>query len=342
MHKIIHIGVVDKFLTDFVELNERRLNNFEHEYFLISRKNEIASNTDSTSSWKNFLKMLKHRKKISDSSSICLHGIFDSFTLIYFFLYPKLLKKAYWFIWGGDVHGGILRNNNLKYFLKEKVRKFVLTKIPNYVTYIFEDFQLATSLYNPSANHIECILYPSNVFKSSNLNKNVNKSLRIMLGNSADRANRHKELINMIKPYVDTKMEVIIPITYGNSNYAKEIIEYANDSLMCKVTGLYKHLNKDEFIQLLNSIDIAYMNHKKRQMGMGTTIQLLGLGKTVFFPNNSDACKVFTSLGLHVSIIEETTLSINKHAKENIELIQYFFSEDRLTTQLEHIYENQK
>ena len=336
MKKIIHIGTADKFLIDFEAFNSEHLPNYNHQYFLIGAENACDKNIVTGSSRRIFWKMFTSRRDFDSADQICLHGIFDTLTLLLLILNPQYLKKCNWFIWGGDLHIHERRYYSIKNVLKEILRKLVINKISNYVTYIFKDFEYATNAYNRNAQMKFCILYPSNV--NDHINWHTTENLTILLGNSADPRNRHIELIDAISAKLTENMTVILPLSYGDLQYAERIKTYAKEKLKCKLSIIEDILSKDEYYRLLSSVDVACMYHK-RQMGMGSTIQLLSSGKRILFASDSEAVVSLEYFGFEVEkLSDDTSFTRQSLSFRNIELANKLFSIEALRSQLNDIY----
>lgn len=336
MKNIIHIGTADKFLVDFEAFNSKHLPNYNHKYFLIGAKNTNNKNIVSGSSRRIFWKMLNSRRDFENANQICLHGIFDTLTLVLLIFNPQYLKKCNWFIWGGDLHIHEQRYYSVRNFFKEILRKSVINKITCYVTYILKDFEYATKVYNRNALMKFCILYPSNV--NDYINPRTTKNLNILLGNSADPRNRHIEIIDALSTKLTENMTAILPLSYGDLQHAERVKTYAREKLKCKLSIIEDILSKDEYYRLLSSVDIACMYHK-RQMGMGSTIQLLASGKRILFAPDSEAVVSLEHFGFEVEkLSDDTSLELQCLSFKNIELAKKLFSTEALRSQLNAIY----
>lgn len=336
MKNIIHIGTADKFLTDFQVFNSENLPNYCHKYFLIGASNANNKNIVTGSSRQIFLKMLTSPRDFDSADQICLHGIFDTLTLILLILNPKYIKKCNWFIWGGDLHVHEQRYYSLKKFFKEILRKLVVSNIPNYVTYILKDFEYATKAYNSNALMKFCILYPSNI--NYHINSSTTKNLTILLGNSADPRNRHIEIIDALSDKLTESMTAILPLNYGDLQYAERVKTYAGEKLKCKLSIIGDVLSKNDYYRLLSSVDVACMYHE-RQMGMGSTIQLLSSGKRVLFAPDSEAVVTLEHFGFEVEkLSDKTSFTRQGLSIKNIELATKLFSTEALRSQLNDVY----
>jgi hypothetical protein len=58
-------------------------------------------------------------------------------------------------------------------------------------------------------------------------------------------------------------------------------------------------LKPEEYLELINSADVALMNHD-RQQGLGNILTLLYLGKKVFLRPDTNSYRYFTSRGIKV------------------------------------------
>jgi len=139
-------------------------------------------------------------KELYLSKRIILHGLFSKYIIFLLFFQPWLLLKCNWVIWGADLYPFNISTKTLVNKAFIIVRSFVLRIIPYYLTYIEGDFLIAKNKYNRSAKLMKCNMYTSNVF-TSNTNSNKKKNIFILVGNSADPANNHFQILKKLEEF---------------------------------------------------------------------------------------------------------------------------------------------
>lgn len=109
----------------------------------------------------------------------------------------------------------------------------------------------------------------------------------ILVGNSAAMENNHSEVFHFIKNNVDfSDRKIVVPLSYGDSRYAEYIIKTGYDLFGSAFTPLRDFMDKDEYIELLQSCGYVFMNHL-RQQALGNINIMLSKGAKVFLNSSS-------------------------------------------------------
>ncbi len=227
--KTLHVAYLEKFIPPFISFIRNEFKEDNHEFYtygnIDSYPYEIKSDTYHSFPQKNKLFTFFCRYppliiKMYQADKIMLHGLFDIFLVVFLFFNPSLLKKCYWFIWGGDLYcyrdKGLGRVSKI---IKEFFRKSVIKNIGYLVTYLPGDVYLARKWYGAKGVYIECIMYLSNTYndshiKFSSINKSENRGLVIQVGNSADPGNNHVSLLNALERFRSRIIKIYLPIIH--------------------------------------------------------------------------------------------------------------------------------
>ncbi|MEA2017615.1 MAG: TDP-N-acetylfucosamine:lipid II N-acetylfucosaminyltransferase, partial [Campylobacterota bacterium] len=246
------------------------------------------------------------------------------YVYLYFFN-PWFLKKCYWIIVGGDLYYYKTRPINLRHDLYEFMRKSVISKIAYLITGTTGDYKLAQKWYGATGKHIKCFNYPSNLYKEYEIKPKKHNTINIQLGNSADPSNNHIDVLKNLEQYKDEDIQIFVPLSYGDQEYAKEIILKGKELFGDKFIPLTEFMPFEKYLDFLSEIDIAIFAHK-RQQAMGNTITLLGLGKKVyidsgtvqfdFFKKNN--VEVFDVNSINLQTLNQTTVKTNKEKIKNL------------------------
>ncbi|MFC6669723.1 TDP-N-acetylfucosamine:lipid II N-acetylfucosaminyltransferase [Marinobacterium aestuariivivens] len=160
----------------------------------------------------------------------------------------------------------------------ELFRRWVIPRIGNFITYVPGDFRLVKKWYGAKGTYKECLMYPSNVFVPIALTDVERNIITVMVGNSADPSNNHKEILYQLTRLKDQEFKVVCPLSYGDAQYAEEITAIGRCLFGERFIPLRDFIPYQDYVKVLSEIDIAVFAHR-RQQGMGNIITLLGLGK---------------------------------------------------------------
>ena len=277
------------------------------------------------------------------SKQIIVHSFFIYINIIYI-LFPFLLSKSFLVLWGGDLYFYFNRTKNLKNKVIEFLRKIVLSKWINIITYINEDFNNFRNWYNLNAIQHNCIMYPSNVFsieyrnfKHNNLNSD---KVNLMIGNSAIPENRHEFALKVIKDCLFVNTTIYCPLSYGDRQYANKISQLGVSYFGERFNSLFDYMDKEIYLMFLSKMDIILML-QERQAGMGNIIQLLGLGKKIYF--NSFAPHFIFLRDLGFIVFDFGDFNAEKLSFEDVEnnskLVEKYFAYNNLVYQWNKIFE---
>lgn len=343
--KVLHLSSCEKFLPGFVELINVNFDINKHHFHLtVGPTQERLRQFPNVKIEKKgivgrFFHYTAALLKMHKSENIIIHGLFDNNVLLILFIMPWLCKKSYWVIWGGDLYLYKDSDNSAKWRMREFLRQRVIKNFGNLITYIPGDFQLAKQWYATKGTYHECFMYTSNLYKEYEEQVKQHKGTNILVGNSADPSNNHIEVFEKLENFKSQDIKIYVPLTYGNPDYAKMIIEQGKQRFGDKFEALTEHMPFNQYLEFLAKIDIAIFNHN-RQQAMGNTITLLGLGKKVFMRSNVTQWCFFKTHGISVCDIEEFNLNVceRNQFESNKSIIKAYFSEGNLLNQLAGIF----
>lgn len=335
-NKILHIMILDKFLAPFIDFVNEHFGRENHHYvFITSEKYDYGLTPEHNVEFLYtdddiFITLLEYMKI---SKKIILHGLWRDKVDVLLYFNQDLLKKCYWMIWGGDF-----------YFpeTKSKIRHEIIKNMPNLLISVDDDIKLIRKWYMAKGNHIKLFLgYPSNLYNEYNIKTNLSGTINILIGNSATSTNNHFEIFEKLLPFRNEKIMLYIPLSYGDKEYAKEVIEYGKKIFGDKFIALTEFMSFEKYLEFLGSIDIAIFNHK-RQQAMGNTITLLGLGKKVYLRSDSTLWNHFKNIGIRIFDINNIELkSLDKISKKNNqEKTKEYFSKDNLIKDCKSYFNN--
>ncbi|SMP52538.1 TDP-N-acetylfucosamine:lipid II N-acetylfucosaminyltransferase [Anoxynatronum buryatiense] len=221
-----------------------------------------------------------------------------------------IMDKMIWVAWGYDLYqwkkeGSSIKEHADNYIgdaFRKRIKYFVGI-IPIDIEY-FNKHYTASTYHAPYVGSIENPLYKKDY---SSLIKEINKKneyTSIMVGHSSTRILKHIDTLNQLKKFKSQNIKIILPLTYGDSEYGAHVERVANRLFPGKVQCIKKHMNREDHTALLQTIDVAIFN-TERQIGLGNIYQLLYMNKKVILPKTSAMFNYFKSLQQNVVAWEE-------------------------------------
>ncbi|PKP11398.1 MAG: 4-alpha-L-fucosyltransferase [Bacteroidetes bacterium HGW-Bacteroidetes-4] len=242
-----------------------------------------------------FIKLIKAEK-------IIIHFLPIGPSLLFWYIFPGLLKKVTWSVWGGDVYNFMNVHNTWKSRFYEKLRQNIIPKIPHITAIIKEDFEVVKNYYGTRADYQYAFYYiPLNYSYLNTIAPKSNDSIKkILIGNSAVASNKHVEILTQLQKFAGKPVQLIVPLSYGNEgSYADSVIEYGKKTFGEQFIPLTKMLSPKDYSDLLAEIDVAIMNQVRSQ-GLGNVLPLLYLKKKVYLRSDSTSYKYFKRINCKI------------------------------------------
>jgi hypothetical protein len=344
---ILHIWVPEKFTLPFIEFTSENFDIQCHRFFFQPSGDELRGVDPNVFSgggngtlgidWfrceeqnPGLLQTLKLVLELYRSEKIIIHGLFLFKRLAQLLAHcPFLLGKTYWVMWGGDF-----------YFPEhaDRHKRTIIRKMGHLLTYIPGDVQYVRQHYGATGEHIECLMYPSNIFTPVSIPLKPATSRRIQVGNSATATNHHEEVFGALTRFENASFEIICPLAYGDRQYRDRIISLGRRLFGDRFVPIKNAVPLDEYRELLASIDIAIFDHN-RQQGMGNIITHLGLGHKVYLRSDQSPWGMFEALGIEVHDIADGIDLEYRPSEENQRLIASHFTREKLVQQWRGVFE---
>ena len=340
--KVLHIGQCDKFIPPFIQFIKEQFSFEQHDFMLTSSiaDEELINDKNIFLSKKNLFSRFKYYfqviSKMHQADKVILHGLFDIKLLQILLFTPWLLNKCYWVIWGGDLYTYESGKQDRKWKRNEFFRRIIIKRLGHLVTYLEGDLDRARKWYGAKGTYHECFMYTSNLYKKYDLPENKDKKINIQIRNSASESNNHIEVLEKLLPYKDRNICIYVPLSYSSKEHAEKVIKVGKEWFGDKFKPLTTLMHFDDYLSFLSSIDIAFFNHR-RQQGMGNTITLLGLGKTVYIRKETSQWEFFKGKGIKVGNIESFNSLDLSNPNENVDIIKEYFSYNNYVSQIEKL-----
>ncbi|KRG15753.1 hypothetical protein ACA30_03985 [Virgibacillus soli] len=285
---ILHIQKPEKFTVPFNNFIEDYFDKEDHFFAIRTDKanqqpnDNLKYNSFYIKNSKDFFLLIK---KMNQSKKIFLHSLLiDPKILLLLFFQPWLLRKCYWILWGADLYKYKKPKVTLKQKGLEFVRKFVIKNMYEILPIVEGDYRLAQEWYHTKAKYRYNAIYPVNTEIISEMELGGYKrgrDVKILLGNSATESNNHKDILQKLSKFKDENMQLYVPLSYGNNDYAEEVITLGKSIFGTKFIPVTEFMERVDYINLLNTMDAGIFNND-RQQAMGNIYLLLYLGKKVF------------------------------------------------------------
>lgn len=311
---------IEKYIA-FLKENPLTFNLSEHFFVFYPTRNFLKNRYHFSglqySSTKSNWEFVKYLSKLKNTDSLIIHGLTNPRLFIYlFFINRGLIKRSIWSIWGGDVYYFKYANACLKNRFIEYLRKRIIPAIPIITSLVKGDYDIVKEIYKSDAAYVYSY-YPIPIDNTllkkidNNLKANINKI--ILVGNSGDPSNNQIEILQHLVKYKDNEIQIICPLSYGDSNYIEKVIGYGKEVFRDRFIPLTDFIPPTEYSKILSKVSIAIMNHK-RQQGLGSIINLLLLTKKVYIRSDTTSFSFFSNKGVKVF----DTLNLNKMSLQEL------------------------
>lgn len=340
---ILHLlGWDRKFVPPFIHFVRENFPDGRHEFVIYGRASAV--DLHALGKVKHYESLLKNIASLSlqlrRAKRVILHGLFSSHLNYILALHAWLLRKCYWVIWGGDLYSHLPPRKTWRWRKDETLRRIVIKRLGGLVTQVPGDVDLARKWYGAMGQHVDCFVYPSNLFDDCQVSDGCKLGrVNVLIGNSADPSNNHIEIFERLFPYRDLDIQIFVPLSYGDAENAAFVANQGRALFGSKFHPLTQFMPLAEYSELLSSIDVAVFNHK-RQQAMGNITTLIGMGKKVYLRRDVTSSEFFSGIGVRVFPTDELDLSKieAKDAARNKQIVENYFSKTRLKKQLESLF----
>ncbi|MBB1368463.1 TDP-N-acetylfucosamine:lipid II N-acetylfucosaminyltransferase [Pseudoalteromonas sp. SR44-5] len=302
MKRILHVCSDEKFI-DYAISNFKNIGYVENDFVVITNNESLKYIKDRDvviKSRQSFLKdILLYRLRTYDA--VVFHSMNELFKLFLKFI-PKRIKVC-WIGFGFDyyIYSSLIKEKNkksIKNFIKKEIFDLDASykKIDYFCPVLESEFESVALQLKLNAKYIDWN-YGSSDKIVEKLKADYVNGDSILLGNSASETNNHIEIIDgLVK--ANEKREVVIPLSYGDNNYAEMIISKLSTTSL-NYTILRDFLTQEEYFNILKRCSFVIMNHK-RQQAAGNILIMLSLGAKVFLDKENPLYDYFKCLGFKV------------------------------------------
>lgn len=328
--KVLHVIFRDKnFHNLYVDCQEKLFGGVNENYFFIigPEKNgkisvdypNVYTVEEATQIRENpLLSRLKEECNI-----VIVTGIFSMLKKNLLQIIDGVESKTYLQFWGGDYYdhlpmslAKLVRSTNSADF-KKNIKKFKRNFKPTQdkknigtaidkcagVMVLTDGEEGEIKKAFPNVKKCYSVPFSINLNLTGDINVGVNaenaKSKRIIVGNSANATNRHKDVFEMLMHLDLENVEIICPLSYGDEEYAKKIKAYGKECFGNKFHSLDTLMTPDDYSKLLMTCDVGIFC-MKRQQALGNIGKLLVMGKKVYVNSASPTWTKFSNEGYKI------------------------------------------
>lgn len=332
---ILHIITNDKFTSGYINFMLKRMKDYEHKFIVLEGKYKIdlmkKEYYDKIIVIKEMQDILNKncKKTMKSSDKIVVSGIFG-YEKYLPFLSNRILSKMYLQFWGGDFYC----YRNTKIFTKKYVHKLLLNscmkRCAGIINLIEEDYNKLSDIFPNKVKHYIGIM-PIDPRRKYIYDTSTKGGIvtNIIIGNSATRENEHIEVFKMLEHIKNEDIKIICPLSYGDMNYAKEVIDMGKEIFKEKFQAITDFMSYDEYSNFLSTIQVGIFNNN-RQQAMGNINTLLRLGKKIYLRKGTSMWSDYKNYNILIFDVKELANSSIKDIIEfdadnrvkNVELVK--------------------
>lgn len=348
--KVLHIMGREKFTEPVAKFYNAFFDNGEHEICYLNVSGEPSIVIDAvqlkqhelflTEKHFNDLKLIKDFFIKHDYDYIVMHSYLTYRVLkLFFYLNRKFLNKVVWIEWGADLYqwrkvgGGLL--GKITNAFEKKLRTAcdsVVAIFPPDIDFYKQEFP-KTNVNIYYAPYIVGDTLPkefSSYCEASRLSETLLKkeSIYIQIGHHSTPQLNHIAVLDALKKFSNEDIKLLLPLNYGNQDYANEVQAYAERAFPEKVICLREMLSEEEYFRLIERVDIAIFN-TQRQIALGNINRMIFRNVKLYMPADSVMYKYFSSEGVPIQAFDAIiNMSfekfISKQEVKNRELFENF------------------
>jgi dTDP-N-acetylfucosamine:lipid II N-acetylfucosaminyltransferase len=276
----------------------------------------------------------------------------------------KLNKKVFiWGLWGYELYNivnyfGKQENRYFNTFYKNK--KSIGRKLRDFYTYkivykqavkkidiclflLEKDFELLSkSIRHDAVWMTGCYQTIENI-QGLHQNFKVHGN-SILVGNSSTPSNKHEKVFEVLKNADINDRQIIVPLSYGDSEYRKIILNQGKDMFGGQFKPLTEFMDIDSYLEEIKSGSQVIMAHE-RQQAFGSIMTMLLGGAKVYLSEASPLYQWFKEMGVHIFSFEnDLPDGLNKSLNEeeierNKQILTGYLAEDSVLIRLKKVIE---
>lgn len=317
--KIVHVVAHDKFTAGYINFMKMCMKEYDHAFIVSNNKATQDGGIEgklidevNVVVWSSYME-IAFGKKIRDMLLACdkviLSGFFGMEEICT--CWPgSVFKKTYIHFWGGDFYELRYPIPRMQLRARERriLKKRCLRRCAGVIFLIegeYDKFYDITHIKKDKKFVAAMPRSPREDFSFNNYrNHAANEMIKIVVGNSAAKENRHIEVLQMLERFRGEKMEVYCPLSYGDADYGQQVIHEGNKILGEKFHAITEWMKKEDYYDFLSTCDIGIFNND-RQQGMANIRAMLFMGKKIYLRSDVDMYDHFKNRGFKIDPVSE-------------------------------------
>jgi len=190
---------------------------------------------------------------------------------------------------------------NFKNDVKDKI--YAMNSFHYIVPIIPQDYTILKSKYPFISGEFYHFNYVTSIFLQDVNKLLFNNGKNVLLGNSATITNNHIEALDKLNLVDMANRKVIVPLTYGNSDYKGFILDFIKNYRNFEIEVISEFMEFDKYTEIIGSCEIIVMNHY-RQQALGNIILGLIFGCSIYLSEKSSIYYYLIDNGIKVYSIE--------------------------------------
>ncbi|MBQ8164554.1 MAG: TDP-N-acetylfucosamine:lipid II N-acetylfucosaminyltransferase [Clostridia bacterium] len=203
---------------------------------------------------------------------------------------PSYMKKSTWVEWGADLFNWKRNDGNpiVRYGVNT-IHRMWRKKVDSVVVIFPTDEDVYRKEFNKNQ---KIMLATYSVYRHTQIDEQKPEvfhnpeMVNILVGHSATPNAHHIEVLDSLAKFSDENIHIYIPLSYGEDDYAQQVIDHATKLFGDKVTFQMKNMPLWDYVHFLWDIDIAIFK-VYRQIALGNICRLLYMTKKVYLPKGS-------------------------------------------------------
>lgn len=306
--EIAHILANGKFTTGYVNFMKQHMPLYRHIFVIVGiyDANNFIDNENIYLVNKSveILVNPEIRKRLKQSSQIIVSGVFNTHTAVAF-LGKRQLGKTFLHFWGGDFYCLRESNGRLKTRIKNVLKIYCCRKCAGLIFLIdgeYDNFFEITHIVNAHyvapmpRNTNRTLRFADYRTDGTGADRETKDCINVLVGNSATETNHHLEVFEMLKKFLPNKIEVYVPLSYGDEPYREMILHEGRQLLGEAFHPIVTYMKYEDYVAFLAKMDIGIFNND-RQQGMGNITIMLALGKKVYARDDTSMWKRYEREG---------------------------------------------
>lgn len=310
---IVHIINGDKFAAGYINFQLIYYKQYLHYFFLYNMNYMVNTVVDDSrvlvyAKASDLIRFSIIRNKILDEASLIIISAVSGHKIFASSLWKRSWKKKTFLQFvGGDYYCYRGKINYKKHLLLKQLKRLVRL-VAGIILIQKNEYRDFLEIVGQEPNHFYAVHFPGDPLKEPDyetLAKQKSESPKILIvGNSADSSNHTLEVLDQLKKYRDKDIQVICPLSYGDSDgYAQKVIKKGKSIFENKFRALTEYMDYDDYVNLVSKAIVGVFNND-RQQARGNILLMLGCGAKVFLRESGTLYTDFSENGFIVFPID--------------------------------------